>query len=640
MNRPVKAGTDSELFEYLWPETMCEMRARKVRGAYRLLAGLTLLALPCAAQMQVGDNLHMNLSGDVGFSYAGTKDQNLSGHSMGFSGTGTLTGNYYNPNFVNFNIDPFYNRAQGNSVFGNLTNTTGITSNANLFNGSHFPGTVSYNRLYNGTSQFGVPGSEIGLAQHTNTQGYGIGWSALVPDWPTLTANYSVNSNDTSILGLEGNNDETDHTLNVLSAYRLDGFRMTGQFIHRNVDANFSEFLNGAPPVRTNSSSNSYGATVQHSLPLAGTLGVTWNHLTYDYDYKDAYSAKSSGSSTTLNGNASFHPTSKLGVAFNANYNDSLLGSVPEPILNNGTVINMSSLGSFRSELVGTDVYYQLLKNLGIHADVSHVHQSFLGQSYSATQFFGSANFNFDRTILKGLSFSLSVVDTAQQTSNTGLGFVGTLNYARKFSVWEVTANFSYAQNVQTVMLVYTTSSYTYLGSVRRRLGDRTYFMAGYSGAHSGITANSGTTSSAQRIWTTLMHRGYSLNAYYNKSEGMAILTANGLVPVPGNLPPPVLGPQFTSYDSKGWGFNAGATPIRQLTLSAGYSKSNGHTIDPLLTTATNNELINAVMQYRLRKIFLNAGYTRLRQSVGTPGAQPIMLTSYFIGFSRWFNFF
>jgi len=641
MNLPAKAGAGSECCVHLSPEIRWGMRSRSFRNPYQLLAGLIVLALPCAAQLQVGDNLSMNLNGNVGFTYAGSDNQNLSGHSMGFSGNGNLTGSYYSPNFLNFNVDPFYNRAQGNSVYGNLTNTTGITSSANLFSGSHFPGTVSYNKLFNATSQFGVPGSDIGLAQHTNTQGYGIGWSALIPDWPTLTANYSVNSNSNSILGLEGKNDETDHTLNLLSAYKWDGFRMTCQFIHRNVDANFSQFLDNAAPVRTNSSSDSYGATIQHALPLAGSFGVTWNHLNYDYNYTDSYSAKNSGASTAVNGNASFHPTNKLGVSFNANYNDSLLGSVPEPILNNGAVVNVASLGSFRSEMVGTDVYYQFFRNLGIHADIAHERQSFLGQSYSATQFFGSANFNFDRTLLKGLSFSLGIVDTAQQTANTGLGFVGTLNYTRKFSGWDVSGNFSYAQNVQTVMLVYTTSSYSYLGSVRRRLSDRTYFMAGYSGAHSGITANSGTTSGAERVWTTFMHHGYTLNAYYNKSNGEAILTANGLVPVPGNLPPPILGTnQFTSYDSKGWGFNAGATPIRRLTISAGYSKSNGHTIDPFLTTATNTELINAVMQYRMRKIFLNAGYTRLSQTVGAPGTQPIMVTSYFIGFSRWFNFF
>ena len=226
--------------------------------------------------------------------------------------------------------------------------------------------------------------------------------------------------------------------------------------------------------------------------------------------------------------------------------------------------------------------------------------------------------------MLEGLSFSLGVVDTVQQTDNSGLGFVGTLNYTRKFAGWDVSASLSYAQNVQTVMLVYTTSSYSYLGSLRRRIRERTYFMAGYSGAHSGITANSGSTSSAERVWTTFMHRGYTVNLFYNQS---------------GNLPPAAVGAP-TSYDSQGWGFNAGANPIRRLTVSAGYSKSDGHTIDPLLTTATDNELINGIMQYRLRKIFLNAGYTRLRQSVGAVGSKPIDATTYFIGFSRWFNFF
>ena len=610
-----------------------------VREPYAWLAGLILLALPLAAQVQVGDNLRMNLSGDLGVSYAGGINQTLSDHSLGFSGDGTLTGSYYSPNFLNFNVDPFYNRAQSNSVFSSLTNTTGVTSNANLFSGSHFPGTISYNRLFNATSQFGVPGSDIGLAQHTNTQGFGVGWSALIPDWPTLTASYGFNRTSNSILGLEGNNDETDHTLNVLSTYVWDGFHMTGQYLHRTVNADFSQFLETQAPVHTDTSSNSYGATVQHSLPLAGSFGVMYNHLHYDYAYHDLYQSESEGGSNSVNGNASFHPTNKLGVAFNANYNDSLLGSVPEPVLNNGAVLNVRNLGTFRSELVGSDVYFQVIRNLGLHANISHENQTFLGNSYSATQFFGSANFNFDRTLLKGLSFSFEAVNTAQQTENTGFGFVGTLNYTRKFVGWEVNGNFSYAQNVQTVLLVYTTSSMSYLGSVRRRLSDRTYFMAGYSGSHTGITANSAMNSSGMRGWTTVMHRGYTLNAYYNQSSGFAILTANSLVPLPGNLPPQVLG-NTTEYDSKGWGFNVGATPIRGLTVSGGFSKSNGHTIDPLLTTATSNELINVIMQYRLRKIFLNGGYTRVRQSIVAPGTQPIDVTTYFIGFSRWFNFF
>jgi hypothetical protein len=74
--------------------------------------------------------------------------------------------------------------------------------------------------------------------------------------------------------------------------------------------------------------------------------------------------------------------------------------------------------------------------------------------------------------------------------------------------------------------------------------------------------------------------------------------------------------------------------------VSASYGKSDGSTIDPTLNIFTNNTLINATMQYRLRKIFVNGGYTRLQQNAGTPGSSPTMVTSYFIGFSRWFNFF
>jgi hypothetical protein len=44
-------------------------------------------------------------------------------------------------------------------------------------------------------------------------------------------------------------------------------------------------------------------------------------------------------------------------------------------------------------------------------------------------------------------------------------------------------------------------------------------------------------------------------------------------------------------------------------------------------------------MQYHLRRISLQAGYTRFDQGVSALGA-PQSTTNYFVGFSRWFNFF
>lgn len=448
-----------------------------------MILSILLLVLPAMAQMQVGDYLHMNLNGNVGFNYAGGMNQGQSDHAMGFSGNGQLTGNYYSPNFLNFTVDPFYNRTQSDSTFGSLTNTTGITSNVNLFSGTHFPGTVSYNRLYNGTSAFNVPGSDIGLAQHTNTQNFGLGWSALIPDMPTLTATYFIGNSTNNILGADGQDTETDRTLTLLSTYKWDGFNLSGQFLHRNMHANFGEELQvGGLPVTTESSSNGYSATAQHALPFAGNFSLSFNHLGYGYDYRDSYSAKNSGTTNTINSTASFHPTMKLATSFYANYNDNLIGVIPEPVLNSGTPVNLGTANSFKSVLVGSNVFYQIFNSLGVSAEVNHQYQTFLGHTYAATQFGGSANFTFGHSILKGLSFSIGAVDTAQQENNTGMGFVGNVNYTRKMLGWDVNGNFSYTQNVQTVMLIYTTSSYSYLGSIRRRIGERKYFVAGYSG--------------------------------------------------------------------------------------------------------------------------------------------------------------
>ncbi len=52
-----------------------------------------------------------------------------------------------------------------------------------------------------------------------------------------------------------------------------------------------------------------------------------------------------------------------------------------------------------------------------------------------------------------------------------------------------------------------------------------------------------------------------------------------------------------------------------------------------------NTEIFNAQMQYHLRRIGLQAGYTRFTQGISAIGA-PANATSYFVGMTRWFDFF
>ena len=607
-----------------------------------LLAGLLFVAPLSMAQLEIGNDLQMKLNGNIGYAYNGNINNGLSGHSMGFTGDANLTGSYYNPNFLNFNVQPYYDRTQSNSVYSALTNTSGVNANVNLFSGSHFPGSFNYSKGVNSTGQFGIPGSDLGLAAHGNFQGFGVTWSELLPRMPTLTASYAISDGSSSIFGTQEQNTQSDHTLSLLSTYSVAGFRLAGGFIHRNVDFNFNQTLAGvAEPTITSTANNNYQFSGQHSFPLQGSYGFSWSRSTYGYDYHDSVGANNSGASDSVNGNLTFRPAKRLSLAFTTNYNDSLLGSLPQTILSTGTLVNNISLGSFRSLLFGGMASYQLTSNLDLQGIVNRQQQYFLGKTYEATQYGGNLNFNAQHRFLGSFSFSFGLFNTATQDGNNALGFTGNLNFGRKVAGWDIDANVSYSQNVQAIVLLYTTSSVGYVTNVRRRLGNRVFFLAGYSGSHSALTQQAGTSSSSERWSSTFTFHTHSLNGFYSKSDGAAALTTTGLVAVPIGLPPSVFAPgSVMTYNSRAYGANASTVAFRRLTLSGGYADSTGTTVDPLLSVFTSNQLYNAIVQYRLRKIFINGGYTRLRQSVGSAQTAPVTVTSYFIGVSRWFDFF
>lgn len=614
-----------------------------VWNACWFVAAVFLTALPAAAQLEVGDDWRMNLSGNIGYNYRGDISQGASGHSMGFNGDANLTGSFYDPNFLNFSVQPYYDRTQSNSIYGALTNSSGVNANMNLFGGSHFPGSINYSRGMNNTGQFGIPGSDVGLATRGNFQGLALTWSELLPNMPTLTATYAIDGGSSSIYGQQAENDQHDRTLNLLSTYNVAGFHLAGGYTHRNVDSDFTEFFGTTPggPITTNARNDSYQFSAMHAFPLQGSYGFSWTRSNYGYDYHDSSQSTSSGRSDTLNGTLVFRPARKLSVSLNSSYNDSLLGNVPETVLSTGEVLNPLSLGSFRSLLLGGSATYQLLNNLDVQGIVNHDRQYFMGQTFEATQFGGSANYNLQRPFLGSFSFSVAAFDTATQEGNSALGFVGNLNFARKFHGWEVDANTNYSQNVQTMILLYTTSSVGYVGNIRRRLGNRMYWMAGFGGSHSALTSHDGMSSRSQRWSSTFNYRSNSVNGFYSKSDGAALFTPTGLVSIPSNLPPILFAPgAVIEYGSTAWGVNASTVLMRRLTVSGGYANSSGLTVDPLLRTSTSNDLYNVIFQYRLRKIFINGGYTQLHQNVGTLGSFPVNVTTYYIGFSRWFNFF
>lgn len=616
------------------------MWARRLQNAGWWLVGIVLLVLPASAQLEIGDAWKFNLDGNLGYNYNGSIENGASSHGQGLYGNATLRGSFYNPNFLNFSVGPYASHDQSNSVFGSLGDSRGVNANLNLFSGSHFPGSVYYGKGSNSSSEFGLPASTLGLAEHATNQNFGVNWNAIVPGLPTLTASYATGNGTSDVYGTQDQSQQKTKTLSLLSTYNIDGYRLSGSFMHRNVDTRLAEFVDGSSlPVHSTGASNDYQLSASHSLPLSGGLGISFGHTNYSYDYSDSYRTTSSGAGDNFSAVASFRPLTKLTLSTNFNYTDSLLGSIPEPMQNG--VVQTVSLGTFRNFLMGTNAYYQLLPNLSVNGEVSHVVQSFLGKTYSSTQYGGSANYSLTQRFLGSFTFSMSAFDYANQFGNQGLGFAGSVNFSRKLHGWETDANFGYSQGVQTLLVIYTTSSYNWVTNVRRRVANQTYFSAGYGGAHSGITQASGFSNSSERFSSAITWRTFNLNGFYSKADGSAVLTATGLTALPTNLPPTVFAPDAVmTYNSKAVGANLGGVVMKRLTFGLGYADSNGSTVDPLSDIRVSTQLYNSFMQYRLRKIYLDAGFTRLRQGVGTPGTPPVNVTSYFVGFTRWFNFF
>jgi hypothetical protein len=601
------------------------------------LAGLVLLwALPLAAQISF-DGVHATANGQLMGGYAGDfGNQQTNEHSMGFSGEGTVQGYYYNPNFLSFSVLPYYGRSQDNSDSQSITNASGYLGTLNIFGGSHFPGFVAFNQQFNSSGTFGIPGV-AGLTTVNGSHGINVGWSALVPGLPTLSVGYGDTSGTSSLLGSGSSTASTNRTFTVASTYLLAGFYLNGGFRHMNTDASINGVLENGETEAVTDSSNQFNINATRRLPFYNSrlaIGAS----------RSSYSGESEGvrnDGTTATANAVLGlGLPKLPVTLSANYVSNIFGSFEQQLVANGQAPLSNNILSpeSRSLSVMANTFYTVLPRLTLNGFVNHTEEYFAGQDFGLTQFGINANYNFLRRI-KGLTFVAGMVDTADQQGNMRVGFIGGANYGRAFGRWEVGSYFRYDQNTETLLVIYTTSTMSYGGSVKRNLGHGLHWMAIANGSRSAFEQQAGDGSHSESFNSMLRWRWVSLSANYTESYGTAILTANGLVstPVPGQLISPS---NFMVYNGKSYGGTFNIAPLRNLGISTSYSKSDSNTVSPLQLSNNGSTMYYGLLQYRLRKLVFSAGATNFRQEISTSGTLPSVVTSYSFGVTRWFKAF
>ena len=607
---------------------------------------LLLLALSAAAQVQVGDNLDLNLNGLMSAGYNGVYGNQInSSHGLTVGGNGTLSGSYYDPNFLNFNFSPYYNQSRQNSNARSIFNNGGFDFTSNLFSGSHFPGSVGFSKSWNSEGILNLPALQ-NYTTRSSGQGFNIGWGAFVPDWPSLTATFSDGHGDYDVPGsnLHGNN--TYHNLALRSGYMIAGFNLSAGYNIGNSESNIPEVFGPQIVQHVHSDNDSITFSASHLLPMHGSFGSSFNR---SYIHSNYLGSGYHGTVDTLNANAGVNPNQKLNFSLGMSYTDSLTGSLYQSLLPGANGSAASTVNGVYTSKLSSNAFsitgitnYVVGHGLQVEADAQRRQQTYLGSSYGENTFGGGITYSTG--VLGGfLSASANATDTnADYTNGHSVGFSTNLAFTRAIQQWNVSGDFTYAQNVQAYLITYTNSFYVYTGNVRRRLlNGRMVWSASAAGSRSALSAQPHTGNSSQSYSTSLGLHHYTFAGSYAKSDGFGLLGLGGLNPLLPGVPPGVIPPEWVLlYGGHSYSFSLGASPVRRMSIGGSFSKARSNTSTGGIASWNDNEQINGNLNYQLRKLTFTAGYGRLIQGFSSSGLPAANVNSFFVGFSRSFNFF
>ncbi len=234
-------------------------------------------------------------------------------------------------------------------------------------------------------------------------------------------------------------------------------------------------------------------------MPIRGSFYANFNRASSDSSYVTSGSESNSSNyiDDTETAGASFRPTDKWGFNVSESYTSNLNGYIAQSLgVQGGPPVDLGS-GSHSMTMAG-GTSYQFTHLLTGTAQATHYDQFYFGQDYTGT--FVSGTVNYAKKLFNMFSFSGTVLDSSNATDTNAIGFIGNVNYSHRVLGWQTSAQFSYAQNVQTLLVSYTTSYYNYSANIRRRLGHGWQWTGAFNGNHSGLTNYSGTDEPWRRL--------------------------------------------------------------------------------------------------------------------------------------------
>lgn len=613
-----------------------------LKRALTITSLLPILAVTAWAQLQVGDDVSMSLNGNIGFSYNGSySNDGPSAHSLSPNGSADLNGYYYSPQFLNFNVQPYYSRDQANATSQSIFQNVGVNSSASLFSGSHFPGSISYNRAFNSQGIFAQPG--VGdFTTHGDNSTFSLGWGIQVPEYPTVSFRFSDGSINDSVLG--SNSDASLHTktFTVSSAYTIAGFNLGGGYSHNTSHSLVPEFLSGKPAQLSDTSSNSYNFNISHAIPLHGaiTAGASRSLISSESS-GDKFNATVDG----VNAGISIAPVRNLDLGTNMQYTNNLNGFLYQSLITNGalpqsSLVNLSSVSTHSRDINSHASYTLPSLHLMFMVIEDHITQNVSGGTISGDTVNEMVNYGndfFGGFLNETANFSQTKVNSHQDSHSSG--FTDTITYSRKVQRWNLTGRFNYSHDTQTVLVGYTSSGWGFGGGIGRKLSRYSYVSLNANRSKSTFNTVAGSDNSTQNYSGSYSMRLFSLSGSYSKAHGTSIVTSEGLVPVTNPIPN-VFPFQTLVFNGTSYSAGASTSPKRGLILSGSYSHSRSNTLGGTADSRNSSAQLNTLVQYRVRQLWLQAGYIKVQQGFTITGLRATSDSAFWVGISRWFNFF
>jgi hypothetical protein len=509
---------------------------RWLRPVGFLLLTLAAGLLPAAAQVTVAPGMVMRLSADASAGYVASSAQGgLNSFHFGLSAN--LSGYYYHPNFLHFQISPFYNHGREYSGADYITGDKGIGASLNLFGGSNIPLSISYFKNRSRSGMYGLVGSEPNVVGEGSNDNLTVNWTLRLRRLPSLQFGYMRNGGDYRLFGANASHGRSLANGYTLAAQHiLYGFVMVAAYSNQKINQTLPGVLFSADQaLQTQTWQKNLQLSLSRQVGKSVFFDATANRSRWSTDATGRHQERNYD---TLSTGLSFRPNSRLSTTLRYHHTSDLGALLLGSVLPGGPGAGSSPLLVPLEQRSRYDSYsaaasYLPSEHLSFRTNFRRGRGRYSGRA-GADDTTLSSGADFRHELFGGRlsgSYVLNLYSYANGNAETSSqGHAGTLVFSRMFAGWDYTALFQYSTaDIESQIpgwLRNLTTEFSSAGGVRgwRLVGSYRYEKAD-------TVFNHETDNRRHSFRVSLSRPRINLTGTVQVGSGLSIITQMGLQP-------------------------------------------------------------------------------------------------------------